>query len=96
MIFLFHHTLQKKRKWGWEWRKGGSGRGAERLGVGAGRRTSKQTTKKKKNRSKKSVSLLLRWWVGRGRRGEDREPGSSVQRVRLPAPPPIMYSTNPR
>lgn len=36
MIFLFHHTLQKKRKWGWEWRKRDSwwGGGQRRLGVG--------------------------------------------------------------
>lgn len=34
MIFLFHHTLQKKRKWGWEWRKRDSGEGQRRLGVG--------------------------------------------------------------
>ena len=77
MIFLFHHTLQKKRKWGWEWRKRDSGegqRGWEWGGTGWGGRTRKQN-----KTSRKSISLPLGWWRGRDAWG-GRGPGSSVQR----------------
>jgi hypothetical protein len=64
-FFLFHHTLQKKRKWGWEWIKGGSGGGIEKAERGG--------TRKQNKTGRKSISLPLRCWVGReaeGRGGE--------------------------
>lgn len=69
------------------------GVGTKSLGAGAERRTSKQTAKKM---SKKIFSLLLRWWVGKEMRGGAREPGSSVQRGRLPAPHPNYVQYKPQ
>ena len=77
--------------------KGGQWWGTKSLGAGAGRRTSKQTAKKKKKKkSKKILTLNLRWWVGREVRGGAREPGSSVQRGRLPAPLPNYVQYKPQ
>lgn len=66
MIFLFHHTLQKKRKWGWEWRKRDSG-GVEKAGNGAGWGG---RTRKQNKTGRKSISLPLGSWVGRVAWGE--------------------------
>lgn len=79
MIFLFHHTLQKKRKWGWEWRKRDSG-GVGKAGSGLGWRG---RTRKQNKTGRKSISLPLGWSVGRVAWGKG--PGSSVQRDCPPA-----------
>lgn len=89
MIFQFHHTLQKKRRRGWEWRKRGCGR-VEKAGGGSGVGVGREG--KRENKIKpigRRISLPSGWWAGRAAWG--RGLGSSVHRG-CPQPP----HTHPR